>query len=230
MPKKKDARLANGMNTNNIIVFDFETLGPNPQRCEPIQVAALAIDGRKLTPIEGGTFSSMMRPAGPVESWDVDLKALEINKKTIAEIDAAPAMEAVWRQFVDFTARYHKGGFKGAPIPAGQFIKGFDLHIATRLCERYNIAYNKEEKRQTMFNHRNQIDLVDISFLWFENAAEPTDHSLKTMCEFLGVPTEGSHDAYVDVTRTWSIIEKFMRLHRKMSPYIKFKDCFLTAN
>ena len=43
----------------DIIVFDFETGGRNPMRCQPTQIAAIALDGRNLG---WGEFNSMMRP------------------------------------------------------------------------------------------------------------------------------------------------------------------------
>ena len=44
----------------DIIVFDFETGGRNPLRCQPTQIAAIALDGRNFR--LKGEFNSMMRP------------------------------------------------------------------------------------------------------------------------------------------------------------------------
>ena len=44
----------------DIIVFDFETGGRNPMRCQPTQIAAIALDGRNFR--LKGEFNSMMRP------------------------------------------------------------------------------------------------------------------------------------------------------------------------
>ena len=37
----------------DIIVFDFETGGRNPMRCQPTQIAAIALDGRNFK-LKGG--------------------------------------------------------------------------------------------------------------------------------------------------------------------------------
>ena len=50
------------MNYKDIIVFDFETGSRNPHKTQAIQIAAVAIHGRKLTIQPGGHFESLMRP------------------------------------------------------------------------------------------------------------------------------------------------------------------------
>ena len=44
----------------DIIVFDFETGGRNPHKCQPTQIAAIALDGRNFR--LKGQFNSLMRP------------------------------------------------------------------------------------------------------------------------------------------------------------------------
>ena len=44
----------------DIIVFDFETGGRNPLKCQPTLIAAIALDGRNFK--LKGTFNSEMRP------------------------------------------------------------------------------------------------------------------------------------------------------------------------
>ena len=50
------------MNYRDIIVFDFETGSRNPDKTQPVQIAAVAIHGRKLTLQEDGEFNSLIRP------------------------------------------------------------------------------------------------------------------------------------------------------------------------
>ena len=50
------------MNYKDIIVFDFETGSRNPEKTQPVQIAAVAIHGRKLTIQPAGYFESLMRP------------------------------------------------------------------------------------------------------------------------------------------------------------------------
>ena len=76
------------MNYRDIIVFDFETGGRNPLKCQPTQIAAVAIHARKLTLQPGGTFNSEMRPILDDEKavaagFDpLEDEALEITRKT----------------------------------------------------------------------------------------------------------------------------------------------------
>ena len=51
------------LNLRKICVFDFETDSPDPHTCQPVELAAIMIDPRKLKIIEKSDFSSMMRPA-----------------------------------------------------------------------------------------------------------------------------------------------------------------------
>ena len=44
------------MNYKDIIVFDFETGSRNPEKTQPVQIAAVAIHGRKLTIQPAGYF------------------------------------------------------------------------------------------------------------------------------------------------------------------------------
>ena len=49
------------MNYRDIIVFDFETTGRNAEKCQPTQIAAVAIHARKLKIQPNGIFESTMR-------------------------------------------------------------------------------------------------------------------------------------------------------------------------
>lgn len=219
----------NGMNNNDFIVYDFETSGLDHNYHHPIQVAAMAINGRKLTPYPNGTYSSLMRPPGKEEDWHIDQIALEVNKKTMEEIRSAPGEEQVWTEFAAFVRKYNpKGNIYGAPISCGQNIKGFDKHWVQVLCQKYKMV--DKDGRQNLFNRKNEVDLVDISFMWFENCVEPTDHSLDTLRDFFGIPHTNSHDAGQDILDTWAIIEKFIKLHRRLSPKIPFKGAMLNGN
>ena len=126
----------------DIIVFDFETGGRNPLRCQPTQIAAIALDGRNFR--LKGEFNSMMRPildddkaiaAGvdPIEEG-----ALKVTGQTRAQLAKAPLPKGVWKKFGTFVDKYN---WKGTPyfahIPAGFNIIGFDMKIVVRLCKEY---------------------------------------------------------------------------------------------
>jgi DNA polymerase III epsilon subunit-like protein len=217
------------MNSNDIIVFDFETLGLNTKIHEPIQLAALAINGRTLKPYskeEGGVFSSMMRPPGERASWIYEQKALDVNKKTLEQIDAAPSQEAVWTQFVDFVKRYNPRGKPWtAPLPCGHNICNFDLPIIQRLSDKYGTV-DKVDGRSTLFNAKCVFDTTQAAFMWFESLSEPENLKMDTLRQYFGLAEKG-HDAYVDVMHSAMIATRFLKLHRELAKRIKFKGAML---
>ena len=86
----------------DIIMFDFETGGRNPMKCQPTQIAAIALDGRNFR--LKGEFNSMMRPiidddeaiaAGvdPIEEG-----ALKVTGQTRAKLARAPLPKGVWKK------------------------------------------------------------------------------------------------------------------------------------
>ena len=84
------------MNYKDIIVFDFETGSRNPEKTQPIQIAAVAIHGRKLTVQPDGYFESLMRPILDDEEAikmgldPIEDEALAVNGKTREELAKAP--------------------------------------------------------------------------------------------------------------------------------------------
>lgn len=225
MPKKYQQKKTSGINPYDYVVFDFETGGKNPFECEPIQVAAMVFNARKLTPVQNGTFVSMMRPPGEEKDWKIEAEALDINKKTMEQIREAPSQEEVWKNFYSFVRKYNKGTTAWtAPIACGQNIVNFDLIIAERMSRRYNLL--DKDGKFSLFNRRTMMELMHMHHLWFENMVEPVDYSMDTLREFYGISKEGAHDALVDVKQTADIIFRIIRLHRKLVSSIPFKGAF----
>ena len=96
------------MNYRDIIVFDFETGSRNPYKTQPVQIAAVAIHGRKLTIQPEGYFESLIRPALDDERAielgldPIEDEALAVNGKTRKELAKAPQPKAVWKKFTNF--------------------------------------------------------------------------------------------------------------------------------
>ncbi len=224
---KKTAGVASGVNNNNIIVYDFETGGLNPRYHDVVEIAAMAINPRKLEPYPEAVFVSLIRPPGDEKDWKIEQEALDINHKTIEMLRAAPAEEQVWKQFCSFVNKYNTGNSAWtAPIACGQNIKKFDNIFAERLCRKYKLNINAKTDEWELFNKMNEIDLYDITFMWFENCVEPVKRSMDTLRDFFGISKEGGHEALKDVNDTWAIVQKFMQLHRRLSPSIPFKGAF----
>lgn len=101
-----------------------------------------------------------------------------------------------------------------SPVVGGQNIRGFDLPIYSRCCNKYNIPYR--------FYKREELDLLDFFSHWFMFAkTPPKNYKLDTIRQKFGIPLEGAHDALVDVHDTAKILLNFLRLHQKIIPKIK---------
>ena len=85
------------MNSNTIIVFDFETGSLDINKCEVIQVAAMAIDRKNLEPIKDAVFETLIKPRDFNNLQD---EALAVNKKTREELKQAPNLDVVWKKFI----------------------------------------------------------------------------------------------------------------------------------
>ena len=214
----------------DIIVFDFETGGRNPLRCQPTQIAAIALDGRNFR--LKGEFNSMMRPildddkalkAGvdPIEEG-----ALKVTGQTRSQLAKAPLPKGVWKKFVTFVNKYNwKGTPYFAPIPAGFNILGYDMKIVDRLCKEYG-PYDDKRESQKLFHQIYKIDVMDDVWLWTEGDPDVKSISMDSMRDLLGVPKDNAHDALQDVKDTANLLIAFMKLYRKMSPKIKFEQAF----
>jgi DNA polymerase III epsilon subunit-like protein len=112
------------MNDLDLVCFDFETGGLDPNHHEAIQVAGKAYNARTLEPYPvemGGEFCSLMKPLYPDR---LDPGALKVNKKTPEELMAAPDQKLVWNEFVAWVNKWNKRKNKwGAPLAAGKNIR-----------------------------------------------------------------------------------------------------------
>lgn len=206
------------INSSNIIVWDTETGGINPETCELLQIAAVCLHPRSLEIVPGSEFSCYVKP----NDWgNVSQEALNVNKITreIVEKDGLE-LKTAWKSFTDYLKSYNPKGNKWtAPICAGQNIRNYDMVIFNRLCKQFNSPDN-------LFNARNSIDILDLCFYWFESAQEPGKYNLDTLRDFLGIERDGAHNAITDVKHCAMIISRFLKFHRKHSAVEKFKGAF----
>ena len=220
------------MNYKDIIVFDFETGSRNPEKTQPIQIAAVAIHGRKLTVQPDGYFESLMRPILDDEEAikmgldPIEDEALAVNGKTRAELAKAPSERTVWKKFTNFVNKYNwKGTPYFAPIAAGYNIVGFDMPIVQRMCELYG-PIDKKTGKQTLFNKIHRIDVMDNVWMWMENNADVKSLSMDSMRDLFGMSKENAHDALQDVKDTANIMIKFMNTHRSVYRNLKIDKAF----
>lgn len=214
----------------DIIVFDFETGGRNPHRCQPTQIAAIALDGRNFKP--KGTFNSLMRPILDDEKAiamgvdPVEDEALKVTRKTREELAKAPLPKTVWKKFVTFVEKYNwKGTSFFAPIPCGFNIIGYDMHIVNRLCKEYG-PWDDNRQQQKLFHQIYKIDVMDDVWLWTESDPDIKSISMDSLRERMGLSSENAHDALQDVKDTANIFIKLQKSRRAVYRNMKFDKAF----
>lgn len=129
------------MNYQDIIVYDFETTSVNPYRCQPIQLGAVAIHGRKLEIHPDSEFCSFIKPVlDPAECERLGLDPFtdEVANKTnisLQDIENAPSLKIVWNEFQQYVNRFnYKQGKWGAPVKCGMNIHNYDNIILNRIA------------------------------------------------------------------------------------------------
>ena len=221
-----------------ICVYDFETDGVDPHKCEPVQLAACMIHNITLDIIEDSEFCIDMRPID-IDQEDYFSRNFQTIKwhagnygctpeEIFEKWKAAPEQQQGWKQFTSYLLKYNKNQARKskfhAPIRAGANIERFDNIIIDRLCNRYGDAAKNGE--QKIFYPRDVIDITKIAFLWFENRQEPEAYNMDILRPFFGMPSEGAHDALKDIRDEAWMIQKFMRLFRRESAKIAFKGAY----
>lgn len=214
----------------DIIVFDFETGGRNPQKCQPTQIAAIALDGRNFK--LKGEFNSMMRPiidddeaiAAGVDPLEEG--ALKVTGQTRSKLARAPLPKGVWKKFCAFVNKYNwKGTPYFAPIPAGFNILGYDMHIVNRLCKEYG-PWDDKRQQQKLFHQIYKIDVMDDVWLWTEGDPSVKSISMDSLRERMGLSSENAHDALQDVKDTANIFIKLQKSRRAVYRNMKFEKAF----
>lgn len=228
------------MNYRTIICYDFETTSPSAETTQPVQLAAVAIDPRKLEIIPGSEFESLMKPVlddDECERLGVDALtdgAIAVHKKTREILANAPETKAVWENFVDYVNRYNykKTNFT-APISMGFNIDNFDSVIVQRLCSQdpYNFGpVNKKNGKQDVFSSFMSIDMMKNSFILFENNKEVNSLSADNLIRgYMGYEDQGqSHDALSDVIMTAEYYIRYQKMIRNLVAKKNFKGAFKT--
>jgi len=232
------------MNYHNYIFYDFETGGKKCHESQPIQLAAVAIDGRKLTMHKHGTFDTLIQPvfdekecqALGIEPLQDD--ALTINRKTREQLKDAPSPKEAWENFDTFVQRYsiRKGGAWDRPIPVGFNSNNFDETFVRRLCKEHG-PYDEEYQSQKIFHPIHKQDLMAILFQWTEDLKGFQKLNMDTIRKVFGM-TENSkhlkpfkkdgkelytHDALRDVLDGGELFCRFMKMTRRHAHKTKFE-------
>ena len=221
------------MNNRWIMVFDWETDSPNPETCNPVELAAIPVDPRKLEIKKEQAFRATIRPDGidteeyftkerqDTIAWHAKQRGVD-TEEIVKDWKSGQSEKVVWKNFCNYCAKYEvdkkPGQWYTEPIPSGYNIIGFDLVIANRLAEKY--------KTKSPFSKVTKIDMMDILFMWFENLDEPSSMKLDAFRKFFSMSAKQAHEALSDTIDEAELMVKFMKFHRKQSTVGKFKGAF----
>jgi DNA polymerase III epsilon subunit-like protein len=222
------------VNFNNYIVYDYETTGKNAQTAQPIQLAACVVDGRRLEIID--KFNSFIKP----EFDENKCKELKLNpisqeiynltKINKEQLDEAPSLKIVWERFKEWVNNHnYKKTRWSAPIKVGYNSTKYDDIITDRICgkEPYKFGpWDDEYSTEALFHPIHSIDLLKITYYWFENSQDLKSLSLDTLRAYFGMDTALAHQAHFDVQQEAELLIKYLLLARNIAPKTKFKGAF----
>tara|TARA_R100000808_G_scaffold23722_1_gene53048 strand:- start:592 stop:1266 length:675 start_codon:yes stop_codon:yes gene_type:complete len=218
------------MNNRWIIVFDWETDGPDPTTCNPVELAAIPIDPRTLDIKVDKAFNATIKPPGITKEeyfTDEKQKTIEWHAKQrgvtsediIQTWKSGKSEKIVWKNFCEYCKKFEieksRDNWYPEPIAAGYNIIGFDLPICQRLA--------KKHKTKMPFAKVTKIDIMDMLFFWLENLDEPQNMRLDTMRDWFGIKAEQAHEAFSDTVDSAKLLTQFMKFHRRQSSVAKFK-------
>jgi len=127
------------INHNKFAITDFET-GGTDGRHQPLSIATVIIDPRRLTIAENGIFYSLIQPCPDDRCEEfglspIDPKALATNNLSLDELRNAPSPKKVMGDYINFMKYHNPTGEKwDAPVFCG-FNTDFDWEIMTRLMK-----------------------------------------------------------------------------------------------
>jgi DNA polymerase III epsilon subunit-like protein len=216
------------------MVYDTETSGVDAKTCSLFQIAACIIHPRRLEILDD-KFGKFCKPAEfdslPDEAFEYQAK---VRGQSISEFKAfigsqLPEKE-VWADFCSYVGRYHAEGTKrrskfSAVVRAGHNIVGYDNVIWNRLCTKYGQI--DKEGEQNLAHPRDNLDLLHLCFINFENLYEPEKYNLDYLREYFGLSSGAAHDAEFDVKQEANILVRFLKFHRACSAKAGFKGSFL---
>lgn len=216
-----------------ILVYDFETTDVDPYTCQPIQLAALPIDGNRLVYDKDNAFVSMIKPTDfdsiSEENLAFHAKSRGCSKQDILDmLHEAPEVTTVWDNFLKYLRTFNvRNKLFEAPISAGHNIVSYDSIIAERLRQKYS------PDQKFLWHPRDYIDTVNLCFLWFESLSQPKKYNFKDLRDFFGYSDESkqnAHEALSDCVDCAELVIKFLKLHRGLAPKVNFKNSMRIKN
>lgn len=213
--------------------MDYESGSKYPNTTQPTQLAAVMIDGRRLEIVD--KFNSYINcefdeKVLEAKGWDaVGEEALKITKISLDTIKKAPPLRIVWTKFSEWVNEFnYKKDKWSRPICCGYNNNGFDDIITNRICQEYG-PWDEEYKRNALFHPIHNIDVMKLTFYWFENNQQVHSISMDSMRKHMGMGDEKSHNAEYDVLQGAELLIRYLKLARNYAPKVKFEGCFAKA-
>lgn len=213
---------------------------------QPIQIAAIMIDMKRLEIVDNSAFESMMKAELDAERAiqagvdPVEDQALQINHKTREQIEEAPEVKLVWQQYQKYLKKYNLKGESGqkwdAPIIAGFNNTGFDDAIDKRLCRQFGPPLDDFDGFSCYHPTTNyDLKILVQTFFHRENLTPGgKSYSMDSCRDYFGYSKDMAHDALCDVVQGADLLIRFLKLTKMMidgsmslakGKKIKFKGC-----
>jgi|JI10StandDraft_1071094.scaffolds.fasta_scaffold10620_16 DNA polymerase III epsilon subunit-like protein len=202
----------------NIIVYDLETTGKDPNKVYPIQFAAIPIDGTSLKIKEDDVFNQMCKPPdfedmanykGDSEKeglWKFHAEHRGVSIAQVIElVGASPPMNIVFSQFREYVKRFKN---KKDPELGGFNICNYDNVIINRLLKEEKLA---KGTWSPIFFH----DVMQDCKSWLRSA-DMRSMSLDSLREHFGL-TKGGHEALKDCKDTAQLLARFLKFKQELA-------------
>lgn len=217
---------------NNIIFLDLEATSRNAMQAQPIELAAIAINGESLEIHSNGEFQSLMQPMFDEEECKkkgVDPLTDEVVKITgikPEDLEDAPSVKVVWKNFCNWVEQFKTENSQwGNPYLSGYNIIGYDEKIINRLCgaKPYNFGpWDKEFQNNKLFHPIHKIDLMHDAWRWFAHRKNVYSISFDSLRSMFNLSTQDSHRAMIDVKQGTELLIRFMKLYRNLDNKVKW--------
>ena len=189
------------------VIFDLETTGFSKDRHHIIEIAAKIL-GPDSTPVDNGTFHSLVRPPSPIPGMITELTG--ISNEDVAR---APALPEVLFSFIHFmrdtTTTFHvekKIRIDNIVLVAHNG-KRFDIPFLLTSMERNNLPNMWSEEPRFGLS----IDTVELSKKGIQSVASrsvPASYGLGVLYQFItGENFDSAHRAMSDVDATSRILQ-----------------------
>ena len=214
------------------MVVDFESVGADPNTCEPVQLSAIVIDPYKLEVIKDSEFDITIRPDDIDKEDYMELNQDSINWHAKTRNKSPQQIIDMWKtgvdtktaitSFIQYINKWNpKKNSSYTACQWGGANFSFDQTIFKRYCDKYGISY------KNLFWWRDSICCLHWSWSllqWKDDC--PRDFKMDTLREYYKMPIGDSHNSLQDVYDEAKIIIRYMAFFKKISDKTAFAGCF----